>query len=325
MKIIKKYLAPWAIPNENIPLHIVWDPNENIKEIILKKPEFLQIKEAFNANYIIEDDFKIKFDNFESNGYFSAELICKGIEVLEKKCNIILEFKKEDIVIDKINLSTKILRPELKPIMVPSEIRIIDVGGDLKVDNPIILQYKGDGKVHVHIQTFKNSELQIKIPEEIKDIIKKFNADFNICLNELKPKYPQYETFFQSLINEELSLSDLESELEVFSEIFKNDIEFTKDFSKKLSWAVTRNYAILDDYIITPFIEYIKSSPIRTVDLINPIWYIEFFRSSKILNIRIEYFDIENNIYKPIEISTKLVGDKNDKIDLYKLFKWELT
>lgn len=323
MNIISKYLAPWAIPNENIPLNLVWDPKENIQEIILIKPESLLIKEVFNADHVTEGDLKVIFNNFDSNGYFSAELISKEIQILEKKCNIVVEFIKNDVVIEKINLFTKIIRPKLKPFFVPSEMNVIEVNGELIVDNPIKLQYQGDGRVFVHVETSENSELHIEIPDEIQDVINKFNADFKICLNELKPQYPQYAEFFKCFENEEFSLNDMETELEVYSEIFEKDVEFTKVFSEKLAWAVTRNYALLDDYIITPFMEYIQSAPISTVHLINPIWHVKFFRSSKILNLEIGYFDIKDNTYEPIKISTKLSGEKNDRIDVYKLFKWE--
>ncbi|KPQ43801.1 MAG: hypothetical protein MPEBLZ_01675 [Candidatus Methanoperedens nitroreducens] len=323
MNILKKYLAPWAIPNENIPLNIVWNPNEEIQEIILIKPENLNIKEVFNSSYTIENDTTVKFKNFESNGYFSVELISKEIEKTEKKCDIVLEFKKDNISIEKINLSTKILRPKLELINVPENIKIIKFGDDFKVENPIRLKYKGAGEIYVQAKTSQSSELQIEIPAEISEVLIKFKSDFEMCLEELKPKYPQYEKLFVSLGNEIPSLDNIESELDVYSKIFENDMAFTKDFSEKLTWAITRNYAMLDDYIITPFIEFIRSAPIRAVRLMNPIWHVNFFKAPKFLNLKIEYYDSLNNIYEPLEISTKLSGDIEDTIDLFKLFEWE--
>lgn len=323
MNILSKYLAPWAIPNENIPLHIIWDPKENIQEITLFKPEWIKIKEVFNSSYNVEDDFKVRFKNFDSNGYFSIELISKEIEALEKDCNIILEFKKED-TIEKISLFTKILRPKLESIVIPDEIKVSEIGGELIVNNPIKIRYQGHGRVYVHVQSSEESDLQIKIPMAMQEVLDKFQTDLNLGLDELKPKYSQYEKFFNFLKEgDNLSLNDIESKLEAHSEIFENDINFFKEFLEKFAWAVARNYALLDDYIITPFIEYVRSAPIRTVWLINPIFRIDFFKDAKLLNMQIEYFDSKENKYEPIKISTMLVGDTDGEIDLYKLFSWE--
>ena len=34
MQIISKFMPSWAIPNEKIPLNVVWEPEEDIKEIM---------------------------------------------------------------------------------------------------------------------------------------------------------------------------------------------------------------------------------------------------------------------------------------------------
>ncbi len=188
MKIFSKYLAPWAIPNENIPLNIIWDAKENIQEITLIKPECLLIKEVFNASYTVENDLEIRFNNFESAGYLSAELVSKEIETLEKNCNIVLELKRNGTVIEKINLFTKILRPKLESIFVPDEIRAIKNGCNFEIENPIRLQYEGIGRIFVQVESSENSELSIEIPTEIQEVLSRFESDFKLCLDELRIK-----------------------------------------------------------------------------------------------------------------------------------------
>ena len=243
MEILSKYLAPWAIPNENIPLHVVWNPDDNIQEINLIKPDNLSVKEVFNASYIEDNEEKVRFYNFSSDGYLSIELTSKLIENLEETHNIYLEFLRDEVIIKKINLSTKILRPELEPIFIPEILNITEVNGELTVNSPIKIQYQGVGMTYVHIKTTDNSDLQIEVPEDMQKSIKKFNEDLELCLTEIKPKYPQYKSFFDTMNKSELTLEFLESELDVFSDIFINDMEFTKDISEKLSWAISRNYA----------------------------------------------------------------------------------
>ena len=247
----------------------------------MTKPENLQIQEVFNATPNVVNETKVRFSNFDSIGYFSMELVSKKIEKLETECNVSLEFKN-DKTIEIIDFNIKILRPKLESIFRPNEIRIIEIKDDFIVENPIKFTYKGHGDVFVHVISNEDSELQIKIPPDRKEIIDKFKLDLNSSLKELMPKYPQYITIFESLENDDrLSLDDIESKLEIYDDIFKKDSEFTTYFFECFSSAVLRNYAQLDDYIITPFIEYIRSSPIRTVHLINPIWCVDFSKEPK--------------------------------------------
>jgi len=325
MRILSKYIAPWAIPNENIPLHVVWDSNENIQEITLIKPKTLLIKEIFNSDYIEVSDSEVKFKNFDSDGYFSIELISKEIKMLEKKCDIVLKFLKNDKILEKLNFSITIFRPILETVCIPEEIEVIKDRDEFKVRNPIELRYKGHGNVFVHVKSANSSELQIKIPAEIQKTMDKFQEDLEIGLNELKSKYPEYEKLFKSLEDdEELSLTNIETKLEIYSDIFENDNDFSEDFMKKFSYAIKENYAQLDDYIIGPFLEYIRASPIKTVYLIDPIWRFNFQENAKHLNLEINYFDLEENVYEPINISTKMFGHCKGDIDLYKIFKWVL-
>ena len=324
MKILSKYIGPWAIPNEKIPLNVVWDSTEEIKEIILVKPEDIELFEVFNANYTIINDSKIIFKDFESNGYLSIELICKEIDMLDKKYKIVLKFKNDDIIKKKLKFETRIFRPKLELINVIDELKIIEKNNDFNVSNPIKLQYEGHGKVYVTVDSSEDSELNIKIPENIKKIMESFQVDLELGLNELRPKYQEYQDFFNLLEDDEnLSLNNIESKLEIYSDIFENDSDFTKDFMDIFLWATKKNYAEIEDFIVTPFIEYVKSTPIQNVQLINPIWCIDFSNEIKIINLEIKYNDLEGNEYEPIKISTKMVGDTNGIIELYKLFEWE--
>lgn len=49
LKVRSIYVAPWALPNETLPLHIVWEPNPAIDRIDIRVPSGFRLLRSFNA------------------------------------------------------------------------------------------------------------------------------------------------------------------------------------------------------------------------------------------------------------------------------------
>jgi len=48
MKILSEYIAPWALCNEEIPIHLIWEPDFEYDYIQIHTPPEIVIREFLN-------------------------------------------------------------------------------------------------------------------------------------------------------------------------------------------------------------------------------------------------------------------------------------
>ncbi len=46
----KTYIAPWVLPNEDIPAHLIWDKDFEFNHIEIYLPEDIKLKEILNVD-----------------------------------------------------------------------------------------------------------------------------------------------------------------------------------------------------------------------------------------------------------------------------------
>lgn len=74
MDFINKYIAPWVLPNEVIPMHCVWVPEKNLNKIVVLIPEGYELVEPLNfTEYNFEkssNSIIVRLNDLKSKNYF---------------------------------------------------------------------------------------------------------------------------------------------------------------------------------------------------------------------------------------------------------------
>ena len=81
MKINSELIAPWALPNEEIPVHMTWEDSEDINELRIRLPRALAIVEFFNIRPESKGKLQhiIPLSALQTTNYFGFVTRCEKI------------------------------------------------------------------------------------------------------------------------------------------------------------------------------------------------------------------------------------------------------
>jgi hypothetical protein len=129
VKILSKFIAPWALAQEQFPLHLIWEPVEDFDTIELLMPEEFEVKEILNVKRYDVEPSKISFarENMLTPNYFTAILNAKKpyAETVVHR-TIQIRFKNGQSIKYYIDLTARIVRPVLRIVSVVPVLTIRD-------------------------------------------------------------------------------------------------------------------------------------------------------------------------------------------------------
>jgi hypothetical protein len=201
---INKYVAPWVLPGQAIPIHCVWVPDKELKKISLSVPNNYVLNETLNFSSYDFDESKrelvIAIENLKSNNYFGIVISHPSImEEIEKRDEIKVKFFDEsNRIIDKFSFYTRIVRPKLELVDYPKQIVVTDSTNPKKLINLEIL-HSGFGTANLDINV-KHSDIIISKSNSIYfDVIERVLEEINYSLDA--KNFPEQEDFD---VNDEL-------------------------------------------------------------------------------------------------------------------------
>lgn len=162
LEIQDSFVAPWGLSNEKLPLHILWEGNPDKLEITL--PDQVSLVELHNTDMEVseKDSNKVVIpcEELTTSGFIGG-VLC--VSKIHKKSvvpyNIEIRFYKGDVVQYLWHGTTHIIRPEIKIIDHPEEIRLRDgENNDIEID----MQYVGFGMAKVAFRVGSGGEI---VPE----------------------------------------------------------------------------------------------------------------------------------------------------------------
>lgn len=314
MKIVSEYVAPWALPKENVPLHLMWEPTVSYDIIRIKLPPDLALKEFFNvANYTQENSMYL-ISQLKTSNFFGLTVASKrDFEAQHIKEIINITLIKDGKEIFSKDYAVNIFRPYLSLVESPTVITLTD---DVQKKEPfwITLKLSGFGNVQIRTEISGGGEFIERAEPLYREIVRKLVSSFR--LGELENKRKGIEInplFIQNKVREyierierkDFPLDVGEEDLEAFQDWVK--IESNRDRIMEL---ISRH---LESLLVDSLVYYFDRYPTDSIQMPQgkPVMFVE--KATQRIGIRFRYRDAMFNEYEPIEIAIDVEDKRKDK------------
>jgi len=154
--MISEYIAPWALPSEDIPIHFHWMPEPSLEAIRIELPPKFSVVEVLNA-----DEYSCEYENnqlsidssaLKSDNYFGMVVRCtKKYRKTLAKCPIKVSFTSRNEELSSRILEATIVRPKLKVVDAPRKLTIDDKVNPRKLFNLTVAHF-GLGTAEIKMQ-----------------------------------------------------------------------------------------------------------------------------------------------------------------------------
>jgi|GEM_PF-2003576 len=341
---VKHYIAPWALPRENIPINIEWSKDVVFNEIRIEIPDdfrfvdFLNVKK-FNIAGNVATISSVIVCTFPDAPMYCGFLV-SSTEIPDKlkvARKILVEFLHEDKIIKSLKLYARIFRPVLEVTETVEKIELHDEQEKLEI--PINLKYIGFGDIRLKIEAGIGGRIVSHGESIIYELLRRLwlsdvLADESVLEgNEEKRKRIHVEpTLLQELseqLGEKIESGDTSGILEMIEE---GDVE---DFKRWLSDVKTKDkfmevvYSRIEDLLLDLLTDLLERHPTDSVKLVNARTKIKAKIELPIedIKIRLRYTDAIENEYPQVEIPIKIEDKRVEKrktiIDIPITIKWE--
>jgi len=322
---IELYVSEDIIQGEEIPFYILWKRND-IKSFSFELDGFSSVIEYHN----VKDDFSpdsrvVKINDLKSPYYLGGILKSSVFDNPFQKA-----FFKLHIVLsndEKIELNEEriLYNTSLTVKAIPEIIKI-------PFDKPPIkIQLYGSTTIFMDMVSSEDSELNVKLPDEVLDALEKLHSHLEKGLNNLKTEFIEYVSFIDSL----LKLLHPPFEQQAIDEVLKKfeKVKTNKSFVEALGVAFVNaifSQTSVKDRIFIPLLAYFASAASEKAFLVSPFSCIYVPKGGGHLKLEIisenipEYYDdseIEEKSIQPLIIETDIASDKGILIPIKELIE----
>ena len=152
---MEAYIVPWALPNEDIPLHVAWSEAEEFDTAQIKVPEDLNIVDVLNVDELkVENNvvtLKPRRSVVGTSNYFGMILSApKTYNELKVAKKISIEFLHQNEIVGRHELHARIFRPYLEVMKAPERIELLDQEKARTL--PLHIRYVGFGDIQIKIE-----------------------------------------------------------------------------------------------------------------------------------------------------------------------------
>jgi hypothetical protein len=310
-----EYIAPWALPKEEIPIHLVWNPDSKFDYIEISVPSHMEIKEFYNVESYEKVNSKIVVTKLKSLNFFGFVVILNEIikEKQEKK-EIVVNFVLGDKVQCSHLFTANICRPKLSVIEKPSIIVLTDDSDTRDLIN-LLLKISGFGRIEVTTELSIGGKFEPNVEPLYRETTRRLAASFRFKEShvdkkkeiQINPAYVQKTTreFIDKVRKGELLL-DLELE---DLEDFKAWVSDESNYTKMVELVSEQLETILIDSLLYYFDRY----PTEGVELSggSPDMIVE--SATQDVRMRFRYKDSLGNEYEPVQVDIPIKDLRNDK------------
>lgn len=309
INILSEFIAPWALPKEDIPIHLVWEPSFQFDTIQVELPPDMILIELFNVNSYDINGQTINIQSLKSNNYFCFVTSTKDIfeeHQVTRDIHVIF-MKKDEVVFLKI-FRANIFRPYVNVQTQPTEITITDTSrlNDLL---KIKLKLTGFGKISLYNEVSMGGEFKTKpehlYQEIIRNIITTYNEerpDFNDKGIKINPEYLERQAMeYIEKIQREGLPSDLEEKL------ISGFREWVADDSHRAELMNITSKS-LESILIQSILFHLEKYPENNVSMPEGRPYIILEELTEQIRLKFRYKDAIENEYEPIHINIKVIN-----------------
>jgi len=328
MKFLSKYIAPWALPNEEIPAHLFWVPDFQYDAIIVKFPPDIILKDLFNVESFEQKDSIITVNKLKTGNFFGFVVALEKLfEEQHKKEQILIDFFSKGKKVYSHVFEVNIFRPKLSLKEAPSRMVLTD---DTDVSNllNIALEVSGFGQIEVRLEISTGGEFRERAEPLYREIVRRMIAAFrtgeepetkekSIKINPLylQKKAQEYIEKIEKGVRPSFGI-----EKEDFVDFYNWIID--KANRGKIVELLSRH---LENLLIESLIFYFEKHPADNVALMQgkPATLIE--SATQGLSIRFHYRDALMNEYEPVEVVIAIEDKRTQKAKPFELpinLKW---
>jgi hypothetical protein len=314
MKIISEYVAPWALPKEDVPLHLMWEPTVSYDLVRIKLSPDLALKEFFNvANYTQENSMYL-INQLKTSNFFGLTVASKrDFEAQHIKEIINIALIKDGKEIFSKDYTVNVFRPNLSLVESPTVITLTD---DVQKKEPfwVTLKLSGFGNVQIRTEISSGGEFIERAEPLYREIVRKVVSSFRLGETEKKCKGIEIDPLFlQRKVKEYIKRIERN---DFPLDVDKEDLEALQSWVKeasnrdKIMELISRH---LETLLVDSLLYYFDRYPTDSIQMPQgkPVMFIE--KATQKIRIRFRYRDAMLNEYNPIEIAMDVNDQRKDK------------
>lgn len=315
-EVISKFIARWALPNEGIPLFLLWKGKLVFDSIDIQMPESFVVRSFYNIEKQTPYSRRVYANELKKEGYIGFVVTSPVAESLSNSVLITLRFLKNGEVVHQEDFETRIIRPRIE-LEAPDKIELLP-HQQIKVN--LKLKYTGYGNVYCKIVASEDAN---KLVFDVKDFRDLFlvMANAHSFKQFMQRNQISEEEFFGSEIPEDqydyreslLSATQLgEFTAEAFFDTIRRMIE-NKKLMEILEKSIERTKDATTNFFRS-LIDFVEKRPVEGVFLsetkIEPI---ELEKGNRALFVCIGYVDDFGNYYSQMK-KIMIVLNKKERV-----------
>lgn len=310
-----EYIAPWALPKEEMPIHLVWNPDLKFDYIEISVPLDMEIREFHNVESFEKVDSKIVIRKLKSVNFFGFVVILNEIiKGQHEKKEIVVDFISKDKVQHSRSFTANIYRPELSVTKSPNIIVLRDDSDTRDLVN-LSLKVSGFGRIEVTTEVSIGGKFEPNVAPLYRETARRLATCFRSKEShvdkkkeiQISPAYVQKTTreFIDKIRNGEL-LVDLELD---GLEDFKAWVSDESNYARMVKLVSEQ----LENILIDSLLYYFDRYPAEGVELSGGSPTIIIGSALQGVKIRFRYKDSLRNEYKPILVDIPIKDLRSDK------------
>ncbi len=321
--LVDLHIVPWALTNEDTPIHIQWRPEFDFDAATIAIPPGYVFVEFTNVSKVElkENKATIQRTDVEQSNlsrYFGCVIRRVTLpQEIRYEGNVEFSFTKGETVIRNEILKSRIFRPKLTFSETPAPVELTDREAGRSL--PIHIGYRGFGDIQLRVEAIMGGQIVSEASTVALEILRRLWMYDTLPQEEhrdaQKPKVgvtPDYVKAIAAEVERILDTGEIPSEFfeeEVLADIkeWLTDIRNRDRFMDLL-------YSNTEDMLLNMLMELLDSHPASNVSLVTPKSKILTHIRAPLTNIvlRLRYRDLLKNEYEPVEVTINLV-DKRTK------------
>lgn len=310
-----EYIAPWALPKEDIPVHFIWKPTMSFDHIqILLTPD-MTIKEFYNVESFERLDSEIKIGKLYTPNFFGFVVATKEkIKQSHEQRQIAINFIANGKIQQSRILIANIYRPELSVIEMPEAVILKD-DSNLNELITISLRLSGFGRMEIITEMEIGGKFEPNVEPLFKEMTRRLTSTFKSEISSIEKKSkikinPEYvkqttQAFIESIRKGEVPLKMSNRDIQDFKKWIQDDSNY-----EKIVKVVSEH---LENILVDSLLYYFNRYPTEGVALSGGSPSAIIRSADENLKLRFKYRDSFRNEYEPVlvEIAVKDLRTKN--------------
>ncbi len=317
-------IPPWALPQEEITFYVKIKKNLIISKIIIKIPEYFEIRdfiniEKFNQYKNIIEVLIIGKLSFTKYDYFGITIATrKPFNDLAVKSKISISLIESNDTTTQIEVYARIFRPLLVIDKVPERIPLNDID---ETTLPIHLKFNGFGDISIRIEADIGGTLVSEGGVSVMDrlfhgFLREGIFDTELGKNDNNGIKINKTNFVRAFDDFKIKLSDPDylRSLEQDKNITKEAIEWLRSFDEEQQEKYMKTlYDTMEGYIIKKLTDMLARNVSRHLQLDSGTSIIAEIKTQLTdLRLRIFYRDLAGNIYPPLEAIVGIISNRTN-------------